>query len=354
MLNFIFQRFFGMIITLAVVTIMIFIIMELPPGDYAERYVFRKFSGTGQVVSEADIENVRIDLGLDRPAWQRYLSWMGLYPNKATLCTDRPNLEIGDNVFCGILQGNLGEAFAFETSVINVIGQRIWLTMAILFSTLFITYLVSIPIGIYAAVNQRSAADYSLTLVSYLGLALPNFLLALVLLYFAVTTFDITVGGLFSPEFEDAPWSFAKMWDFMSHLIIPGGVLAWSATALQLQTIRATMLDEINQLSVTAARARGIPETKLLIKYPARLALNPVVGSIGFDVNRIFSELPIVALVLNLSDMGQLLLASFIDQDTFVVGAILLILTTIIVLMNFVSDIMLAYLDPRIRLATTK
>ena len=328
MLRFILLRVLGMAVTMFVVSIMVFIIMELPPGDYAERYAFRKFSGTGSQVTEADLDNIRKEFGLDQPAPQRYLSWIG-----------------------GIVtRFDFGEAFAFQTSVNNVIGQKVWLTLAILFSTLIVTYLLAIPIGMYAAVRRNSIEDYSLTVFSYLGLALPNFLLALLMLYAAVTYFDSSVGGLFSPEFEDAPWSWAKAVDLLKHLIVPAVVLAWSATAFQLQTVRATMLDELNTLSVTAARARGIPEGKLLLKYPARLAINPVASSIGFDVNRIFSELPVVALVLGLPELGELLLKSYLDLDMFVAGAILLILTFMIVFMNFVSDIILAVLDPRVKL----
>jgi peptide/nickel transport system permease protein len=194
-------------------------------------------------------------------------------------------------------------------------------------------------------------ADYGLSIFSYLGLAIPNFMLALVLLYIGIRYFDTSVGGLFSPEMEDAPWSWAKFVDLLKHLLVPAVVLAWSATAFQLQTVRATMLDELNKLSVTAARARGLPEWKLLVKYPARLAINPVVSTIGFDVNRIFSELPIVALVLALPELGELLLKSFIDLDMYVAGAVLLMLTFFIVVMNFVGDIILAVLDPRIKLA---
>jgi peptide/nickel transport system permease protein len=230
-----------------------------------------------------------------------------------------------------------------------VIGDRAFLTLALLFATLILTYLLAIPIAIYAAVRRHSVADYSLTVVSYLGLALPNFMLALILLYFGVTVFDLDIGGLFSEEYEDAPWSLAKFGDLVAHLIIPALVLAWSATALQLQTVRSTMLDELNKLSVTAARARGLSEWRLLIKYPARLAINPVVSTMGFDVNRIFSELPIVALVLGLPELGQLLIQSYLDLDMYVAGAILLMLTVFIVLMNFVSDILLALLDPRVR-----
>ncbi|RME62006.1 MAG: ABC transporter permease, partial [Caldilineae bacterium] len=206
------------------------------------------------------------------------------------------------------------------------------------------------PVGIYAAVHRGSIGDYTLTVFSYLGLALPNFLLALILLYISVTVFDSTVGGLFSPDYADAPWSWAKFVDLLKHLYVPAIVLAWSATAFQLQTVRATMLDEINKLSVTAARARGVPEWKVLLKYPARLAINPVVSTISFDMNRIFSELPIVALVLALPELGELLIKSYLDLDMFVAGAILLMLTFMIVFMNFVSDIALAILDPRIKL----
>jgi peptide/nickel transport system permease protein len=199
-------------------------------------------------------------------------------------------------------------------------------------------------------VRRHSVADYSLTVFSYLGLALPNFLIALILLYITVTVFDSSVGGFFSPEFKDAPWTFAKFVDLLKHVVVPAVVLAWSATALQAQTVRATMLDEINKLSVTAARARGVPEWRLILKYPARLAINPVAGSIGFDINRIFSELPIVALVLGLPELGELLIRSYLDLDMYVAGAILLMLTFIIVFLNFLSDILLAVLDPRIQL----
>jgi peptide/nickel transport system permease protein len=328
MARFLIQRLVGMIITMGVVSVIVFMIMELPPGDYAERWAFRKFSGTGTNITQADLNNIREEFGLDRPAYERYFSWIG-----------------------GIVtRGDFGEAFAFQTSVNNVIGEKIWLTLAILFSTLIITYLIAIPVGIYAAVHRRSFADYSLTIFSYLGLALPNFLLALLFLYISVTVFDSNVGGLFSPEYEDAPWSVGKVLDLLKHLIVPAAVLAWSAVALQLQTVRATMSDEINKLSVTAARARGISEQKVMFKYPARLAINPVAGSIGFDVNRIFSELPIVALVLGISDLGELLIQSYLDLDMFVAGAILLLLTFIIVVLNFFSDILLAILDPRIKL----
>lgn len=328
MLRFALHRLFGMAVTMFCVSIMVFTIMELPPGDYADRYAFRKFSGTGVNVTESDIQNIRIQFGLDRPAPERYADW----------------------IWSIITDFDFGQSFAFETSVNDVVGERLWLTLAILYATLILTYLLAIPIAIYAAVRRHSAVDYGLTVVSYLGLALPNFLLALILLYISVSTFGSSVGGLFSPELEKAPWSWEKFVDLLQHLIVPAIVLAWSATALQLQTVRATMLDELNKLSVTAARARGLPEWKVLLKYPARLAVNPVVSTVGFDVNRIFSELPIVALVLSLPELGELLIQSYLDLDMYVAGAILMMLTFFIVVMNFVSDVALAYLDPRIKL----
>ncbi len=329
MVRFILNRMMGMVVTMVFVSIMVFAIMELPPGDYADRYAFRKYSGTGVTVTQSDIENIRIEFGLDRPAPERYLDWIG-----------------------GILTDfDFGESFAYETSVNNVIGERLVLTLLLLYATLILTYLISIPIAIYAAVHRHSAVDYGLTVISYLGLALPNFFLALILLYVSVTLFGSSVGGLFSPDYVDAPWSLNKFGDLLLHLVVPAVVLAWSATALQLQTVRATMLDELNKLSVTAARARGLPEWKLLLKYPARLAVNPVVSTIGFDVNRVFSELPIVALVLSLPELGELLIQSYLDLDMYVAGAILLMLTFFIVIMNVLSDILLAVMDPRIKLS---
>lgn len=328
MLRFLAGRAVGMAVTLVLVSVMVFAIMELPPGDYADRYAFRKYSGTGVTITEADVAAIRHTLGLDRPAPLRYLDWVGGI----------------------VLRGDFGKAYAFETSVNAIIGQKVWLTLGLLFVTLALTYAVSIPIGIYAAVRRGTASDYGLTVLSYLGLALPNFLLALVLLYFANRWFGASVGGLFGQAYEKAPWSAAKLWDLVKHLWLPALVLAWSAMAYQIQTVRATMSDELGKLSVIAARARGLPEMRLLLKYPARLALNPVVSTIGFDVNRIFSELPIVAAVLGLTELGDLLLKSFLDLDMNVAGAILLLLTVVIVALNFVSDLLLAWLDPRIRL----
>ena len=234
---FLIRRLLGMALTLLMVSFMVFLIMELPPGDYADRYAFRKFSGTGVAVTPADIQAIRVELGLDAPMLVRYADWIGGI----------------------VLRGDFGQAYSFLTSVNIVIGDKVWLTMGLLMVTLLLTYLIAIPIGLYAAVRRGSGADYGLTIFSYLGLALPNFLLALVLLYFANRWFGASIGGLFSDEYKDAPWSFAKLWDLVKHLWIPALVLGWSAIAYQLQTVRATMSDELGKLSVMAARARGLP-----------------------------------------------------------------------------------------------
>ena len=328
MIGFIVRRFAGMLVTMVFVSILVFFIMQLPPGDYAERHAFRKFAGSGTIITESDIQALKVRFGLDKPAWRLYLDW----------------------IWGIVTRFDFGRAFTTETSVNHVIGQRWILTLALLVAAIILTYGSSIPIGIYAAMHRHSFTDYTLTIFCYLGLAIPGFLLALVLLYIISTYFGGSVGGLFSPQYTDALWSMAKVLDLLSHLVMPAVMLAWSATALQLQTVRATMSDEINKLSVTAARARGNPEWKVMVKYPARLAINPVAGSIGFDVNRIFSDLPIVALVLGLSDLGELLIKSYIDLDMYVAGTILLLLTFVVVVMNFFSDILLAFLDPRIKL----
>ena len=216
----------------------------ITPGDYADRYAFKKYGSGGATITESDMSNIRNKFGLDRPAYERYLTWIG-------------------NI---VTKGDFGQSFAFETSVNNVIGQRLWLTLGLLFMTLMLTYAIAIPIGIYAAVRRQSIADYSLSVFSYLGLALPNFMLALVMLYLGVRFFDTSVGGLFSPEMENAPWGWDKLADLFKHLLVPAIVLAWSATAFQLQTMRATMLDELNKLSVTRSPRTWYTRVEIVIE----------------------------------------------------------------------------------------
>ena len=331
MLRYFVQRFAFMIITLLFVSVVIFFVIELPPGDYADRYAYRKLASAGQAVTESDMRALRHQFGLDKPAPVRYFNWI----------TDI------------VLHGDFGDSFLYNVPVANVIGSRFWLTMALAISALLLTYAIAIPIGIFSAVYRHSTGDYVATFIGYIGLAVPNFMLALVMLYFSVTVLGSSAGGLFSPEYEEAPWSTARFVDLVKHLWVPIVVLGTANTAFHLQTMRATMLDELSQLYVDAARARGIPEWKVILKYPTRVALNPIVSYLGFDLGKLLGGAPVVALVLSLPDAGQLLLNALLQQDMFLGGAILLMISAMIVIGVFISDLMLAALDPRIRLGET-
>ncbi len=331
MLRYLVRRVFFMIITLIFVSVVIFFVIELPPGDYADRYAYRKLASAGQVVTESDMRAIRHQFGLDKPAPERYFNWI----------TDI------------VLHGDFGESFLYNVPVANVIGSRFWLTMALATGALLLTYAIAIPIGIFSAVYRHSTGDYVATFLGYIGLAIPNFMLALVMLYFSVTVLGSSAGGLFSPEFEEAPWSTARFVDLVKHLWVPIVVLGTANTAFHLQTMRATMLDELSQLYVDAARARGIPEWKVILKYPTRVALNPIVSYLGFDLGKLLGGAPVVALVLSLPDAGQLLLSGLLQQDMFLGGALLLMISAMTVVGVFISDLLLFALDPRVRLGET-
>lgn len=331
MLRYFVQRFFFMIVTMLLVSVIIFIVIELPPGDYADRYAYSKLATGGQMVTESDMIALRHEFGLDKPPVLRYFRW------------------ISDIV----LHGDFGDSFLYHVPVSSVIGSRIWLTMAMALTAILLTYALAIPIGIFSALYRHSFGDYLATFIGYIGLSLPNFMLALVLLYFSVTVLGSSAGGLFSAEFEEAAWSWAKFVDLLKHLWVPAVVLGTANTAFHLQTMRATMLDELNQLYVDAARARGVPEWKVILKYPVRIALNPIVSFLGFDLGKLVAGAPVVALVLSLPDAGQLLLNALLQQDMYLGGAILLMISAMIVIGVFISDLMLAALDPRIRLGET-
>ncbi len=328
MARFLLRRVLGSIITLVVVSVIVFWIIELPPGDVVDIYLAKKSQG-GSGLTLEQIEAERERFGVDDPFIVRWWNWI----------TDI------------VLRGDFGESVVNETPVNKLIGDRMLLTTIVIFATLFVTYALAIPIGVYSAIRRYSIADYTFTTIGYIGLALPNFLFALVLLWVSVRYFGSSVGGLFSPEYEDAGWSLAKLWDLLTHLWIPVVVLGTANLAFQLQTIRAMMLDEVNKLYVTAARARGVPEGRLLAKYPVRQAMNPIISTFSFDINRVLSDAPVVALVLALPELGELLITSLIEQDTQVAGAILLMMSFIYVVGNLVSDLVLASIDPRVRLA---
>ncbi len=326
-----FFRFFAIravlaIFTLVLVSFIVFTLMEMVPGDCAERYLAYKNS-QGAVITLADVDAERVRLGLDKPYVQRWAVWVV-------------------NAF----QGEFGDSCILRLNISELLGQKYWISLGLCISSLILAYAIAIPVGILAATSKNAVLNNSLRLVSYLGLALPNFLLALMIMLFSTIMFGDSLTGLFSKEFRDAAWSFARVKDFLGHAWLPIFILGWSATAFAIQTVRALMSDEIGKLYVTAATARGVSGRRLLMRYPARHALSPIINSLGFDLNRIFNELPVVALILTLTEAGSLLIEALArSNDQQLAGAIIFLLTASIVGINFLTDILLALTDPRVR-----
>jgi peptide/nickel transport system permease protein len=325
--QFVMTRFGMAVVTLLMVSFIVFSLMEMVPGNCAERYLAYK-SSQGQQITIEDIAAEEKRLGLDRPFLVRWASWVG-------------------DVF---LRGDFGESCILRVRINTLMAQRIWLSLGISFTALLLAYLIALPVGIISATANRPITNNTLRFVSYLGLAMPNFLLALMIMLFSTMVFGDTLTGLFSKEFRDAAWSYDKMMDFLSRAWLPIFILGWSATAFALQTVRALMSDELGKLYVTAARARGVHGRRLLWRYPARHALGPIVNSLGFDLNRVFNELPIVAVILTLTEAGSLLLEALArSNDQQLAGAIIFMLTAAIVTLNFLTDLLLAVIDPRMR-----
>ncbi len=325
--QFAFVRACMALFTLLTVSLIVFTLMELVPGTCAERYLAFKNTQGAQITVE-DIKAEERRLGLDRPFIVRWGSWVG-------------------NV---MFKGEFGDSCILRLNINQLLGDKFLVSLAICLTSLLFAYMIAIPVGIIAAASKNAWLNGSLRFISYLGLAMPNFLLALMIMLFSTVVFGDSLTGLFSKEYRDAEWSFDKLMDFLSRAWLPVFILGWSATAFALQTVRALMLDEIGKLYVTAASARGIIGRKLLWRYPARHALGPIVNSLGFDLNRIFNELPIVALILTLTEAGALLLESLArSNDQQLAGAIIFLLTASIVTLNFVTDVGLALIDPRVR-----
>jgi peptide/nickel transport system permease protein len=318
MLNLIVRRIVATVVTLSLISVVAFILIQLPPLDFVDAYAGKKTQG-GVIITQEELDAMRTRLGLDQPFYRQYLRWIG-----------------------GVIRGDLGFSWEYHRPVADVIGERLPLTLMLVFSTLVFTYLVAIPLGIYSAVRQYSIGDHTATVVGYIGLATPNFLFALILLYLGHKWFGMSVGGLFSPEFEDAAWTWARFGDMLMHL--------WVPVAFQMRTMRATLLDELNKMYVTAARAGGVPEFRMLMKYPVRMALNPIVATLGWELTNIISGAPIVSMVLSLPDLGPLFINALLNQDMYLSGAIILLLCTLVIIGTFISDMLLMVLDPRIRL----
>lgn len=326
MISFLARRLAYTIVTLLLVSFASFVIIQAAPGDYAEIVAAKKAS-TGAIITLKDIQAVRVELGLDKPWHQQYWRWLSR-----------------------AVQGDFGYSWAWKRPVGEVIAERMPLTLAIASTTLIFMYGVSIPIGIYSAVHRYSFGDHASSLLGYLGLAVPNFLLALVLMYLGQQYFNQSVGGLFSPEFANAPWSWARLGDFLSHLVIPVLVLGLAGTAYLIRSMRAAVLDELDKMYVLAARAGGLSPMQLLWRYPVRMALNPIVATLGWRLTYVISGAPIVGYVLALPDTGPLFLNALLNQDMHLAGALIFLYCLLTIIGTFVSDLLLVMLDPRIRL----
>jgi len=326
MIQFIIRRVFYMIPTLFIVSLVAFIIIQLPPGDFLTSYI-ANLAGTGEQVQQEVIIALNERFGLDQPIHVQYFRWIS-------------------NI---VFRGDFGQSFAWDAPVETLIWGRLGLTVVLSVSTLLFTWLIAFPIGIYSAVKQYSIGDYLATFFGFLGLAIPDFLLGLVLMYIAFRYFNQSVGGLFSPAYEAAPWSTAKVLDLLSHLWIPMIILGTAGTASLIRIMRANLLDELRKPYVRTARAKGLPEWKVILKYPVRVALNPFVSTAGWLLPTLVSGSIIVAVVLSLPTTGPLLLQALTTQDMYLAGAFILLLSALTLIGTLVSDILLAWLDPRIR-----
>jgi peptide/nickel transport system permease protein len=321
------RRFLYMILLVALSSVVSFTIIQLPPGDYLTSYV-AQLRAQGQDINEEEIEGLRKAYGLDQPEYMQYMIWMRKM----------------------IFEGDMGRSFSWRLPVSQLIMERLPATLLVSFGATVFIYLLAIPIGIYSATHQYSLGDYVVTIIGFAGLAVPSFVLALILMVFFYTNFGVSVGGLFSPDMEQAPWSLAKVSDLLSHLPVPLIVLGLAGTASIIRIMRATLLDELNKPYVETARAKGLAEGRLLFKYPVRIALNPIASTAGWLLPAMFSGSTIVAIVLNLPTIGPLLYQALMTEDMFLAGGTVLISTVLTVVGTFVSDVILVWLDPRIRL----
>jgi peptide/nickel transport system permease protein len=329
MLAYIGRRAVLAIFTVWAISVLSFAIIQLPPGDYVTSYI-AQMASMGSVVSDEEAQNLRIQYGLGQPIYVQYFKWMKL-----------------------VVQGNFGMSMEWRRPVTEVIGDRLWLTVVVSIAALLLTWVLALPIGIFSAVRQYSACDYFATFIGFIGLAVPNFLLALVILYFGFILFNANIGGLFTPELQDAPWSAAKVWDLLKHLPVPAVILGLAGTAQQIRIMRANLLDELRKPYVVTARSKGLPESTVVLKYPVRVALNPFASTIGYTLPYIVSGSIIVSIVLGLPTVGPLLLKALIAQDMFLAGTIVLLLGVMTVIGTLISDVLLVWIDPRIRIEDT-
>jgi peptide/nickel transport system permease protein len=326
MIRYILQRLVLLPFLLLAFSIVVFAIIQAPPGDFLTAYV-ATLASSGTSMSAEHVAALRHEYGLDQPMIVQYLRWME-----------------------NLLSGNLGLSLEYQRPNVELIGEQLVLTVVLALFSFVFTWIVAVPAGIYSATHQRSLFDYILTVLNYIGVATPNFLLALVLMWVAFAYFDVSITGLFSDDFVNAPWSLARVADLMGHVWLPAVVLGIAGTARLTRVMRANLLDELNKPYVVTARAKGVAEWRLVLRYPVRLALNPLISTIGWYLPLLFSGSLIVATVMNLPNIGPLLLRALINQDMYLAGSILLIYCFLTIIGTLISDILLAWFDPRIRM----
>ena len=314
-----------MIPTLALISVISFLIIQAPPGDFLTSYL-AQLAGTGESVDMATIEALRVRYGLDRPWYVQYWKWIS-----------------------GFVVGDFGFSFEWNRPVRDLLGQRLVLTIAVSLASLLFTWVVALVIGVLSAVRQYSVFDYVFTLLGFLGLATPNFMLALVLMYVSFAWFGQVAGGLFSPEYLDATWSWAKFVDFLQHLWIPVIVIGTAGTAGLIRIMRANLLDELNQPYVETALAKGVSYWRTLFKYPFRVAINPFLSTIGWLLPALIGGEIIASIVLDLPTMGPLFLRALQNQDMFLAGSMLMLIAALTVIGTLLSDLLLAWVDPRVQ-----
>lgn len=326
MLGYIIRRLILLIPVLAVISVVIFMIIQLPPGDYLTTYITR-LEASGVRVTEDQAAALKRQYGLDLPIYGQYMRWIS-------------------NI---LLKGDFGRSFNWDKPVSELLVERIPLTMAISLATTLFVFAVAIPIGIFSATHKYSIFDYFFTFIGFIGLSVPGFLLALVLMWSIYSAFDISVGGLFSPEYADAPWGAGKVLNLLTRIWFPMIIIGMSGTAGLIRVMRGNLLDELQKQYVITARAKGVPERTVLFRYPVRIAVNPIISTIGWILPSIVGGEVLVSIVLNLQTTGPVLLQAVLFQDMYLAGSIILILSVLTVIGTLIADILLVWLDPRIR-----
>ena len=334
------RRVLTMAVTLAIISALVFFIIKLPPGDYLSNQI-AELRAQGEAASIAKAEFLMKQYGLDRPVWEQYLMWVGLWPNP-------------DGAFNGLIKGNWGWSFEFDKPVRDVVGDALWLTLVVNLCVVVFVHVLSIPIAIYSATRQYSVGDYIATFIGYIGLATPSFLLALIMLFYANRWFGVSIGGLYDAQYSGQPWTWEKIRSLGSHIIVPTLVIGLGGTAAMIRRMRANLLDELGKQYFVTAKAKGLPPTRALLKYPFRMSLNPFIADIGNLLPHLVSGSVLVSLVLSLPTVGPILLGALKSQDQFLAGFILMFVALLTVFGMLVSDLLLAILDPRIRVGGSR